>query len=145
MAKFSAPAVTQNGQNFRAFGADDGDFWFRRVGLASGFRRFPSNTSDPRFLVSRPPWGAPSANVVMCDVFSIFPAACCACLQCAATACMPPDCCSSCCSLLDVGFLLALMVAHCLLSFGCLLLPTASCSLLRAAVCFPEDAGNWLL
>jgi hypothetical protein len=40
-------AVSQNGKIFRAFGADDGDFWFRGVVLVSGFRRFPSNTSDP--------------------------------------------------------------------------------------------------
>jgi hypothetical protein len=49
---FSAPsarmmAVTPNGQIFHAFGADDGDFWFRRVGLVSGFRRFPLDTSAP--------------------------------------------------------------------------------------------------
>jgi hypothetical protein len=62
---FSAPsarmmAVSQNGQIFiRAEGADDGDFWFRGVGLVSGFRRLSSNTSDPRFLVFRPPFGAP--------------------------------------------------------------------------------------
>jgi hypothetical protein len=53
-------AVTQNGQIFRAFGADDSDFWFTRMVLVSGFRRFPSYTSDSEFLVSRPPWGAPS-------------------------------------------------------------------------------------
>jgi hypothetical protein len=27
------------------------------MGLFPDSRRFPSNTSDPRFLVSRPPWG----------------------------------------------------------------------------------------
>jgi hypothetical protein len=30
--------------------------------LVSGFRRFSSNTSNRRFLVSRPPWGAPDGQ-----------------------------------------------------------------------------------
>jgi hypothetical protein len=42
--------TTQNGQIFRASGADDGDFWFRRVILVSGsvvFRHTPQTSEGP--------------------------------------------------------------------------------------------------